>query len=98
MTKPVRAALGVAGVAVIIVALGAVAPTLVVSHGEGLQRAERAELDWPYYGGDQGGAKYSTLADVNTTNVAKLTRAWEWSTGEKNLERYGTRPGNFQTT
>src|SRR5262245_18199259 len=99
MTKPVRAALGVARVAGIIAVLGATAPTLVVSHGEGLQRgAGQPEHDWPYYGGDQGGAKYSPLADVNTTNVAKLARAWEWSTGEKNLEAYGTRPGNFQTT
>ncbi|HEX7139662.1 MAG TPA: hypothetical protein VF219_17550, partial [Vicinamibacterales bacterium] len=91
MTKPVLAAL---------VVLGTLAPATVVSRGESLQRggADRAEQDWPYYGGDQGGSKYSPLADVNTTNVAKLTHAWEWSTGEKNLERYGTRPGNFQTT
>jgi len=54
--------------------------------------------EWPFYGGDQAGTKYSPLADVNTTNVAKLAVAWEWTNGEKALEDFGTRPGNFQTT
>ncbi|HEY7284264.1 MAG TPA: pyrroloquinoline quinone-dependent dehydrogenase [Vicinamibacterales bacterium] len=94
MTKPVPVIL------IALLAMGALAPAVAVSRGEGMQRGatDRAEQDWPYYGGDQGGAKYSPLADVNTTNVAKLTRAWEWSTGEKNLDQFGTRPGNFQTT
>src|SRR5262245_26700245 len=56
------------------------------------------EQDWLVYGGDQAGTKFSTLADINTGNVAKLGIAWQWATGEKNLEQYGTRPGNFQTT
>src|SRR5262245_19603959 len=52
-------------------------------------RQARAEQDWPYYGGDQGGSKYSPLADVNASNVATLTTAWEWSTREKAFEEYG---------
>jgi glucose dehydrogenase len=56
------------------------------------------EVDWPFYGGDQGGTKYSTLTDVNPTTVSQLRAAWEWKTGEKALAAYGTRPGNFQTT
>ena len=55
-------------------------------------------MEWPFYGGDQAGTKFSPLADVNTANVAKLTAAWEWTNGEKALENFGTRPGNFQTT
>jgi quinoprotein glucose dehydrogenase len=91
MTKPALAAL---------LALGAMAPAVLASHGQGGPRgaAARAEQDWPYYGGDQGGTKYSPLADVNTGTASKLTLAWQWSAGEKNLERFGTRPGNFQTT
>ena len=59
---------------------------------------DAAEQDWPYYGGDQGGTKYSALADINRSNVAKLGMAWEWSPREKPLDQYGTRPGTFQTT
>jgi len=91
MTKPALAAL---------LAFTALALVAVVSRGEGVQRgaAAPAEQDWPYYGGDQGSSKYSSLADINASNVSRLGLAWEWSTGEKNLEQFGTRPGNFQNT
>src|SRR6476660_1767988 len=56
------------------------------------------EQDWPFYGGDQGGMKYSPLTDVNASTVSRLAVAWQWATGEKALERFGTRPGNFQAT
>src|SRR5206468_2615013 len=51
------------------------------------------EVDWPFYGGDQGGAKYSPLTDVNPSTVAQLRVAWEWKTGEKALAAHGNRPG-----
>ncbi len=57
-----------------------------------------AEQDWPVYGGDPGGTKFSPLVDVNVENVSKLGVAWEWSTGEKAKPDLGTRPGNFQAT
>src|SRR5262249_6326639 len=66
--------------------------------GVRLQPDHAAMVEWPFYGGDQGGAKYSTLTDVNASNVAKLSAAWEWKTGEKALAEFGTRPGNFQVT
>src|SRR5947209_5745439 len=56
------------------------------------------EGEWPVYGGDQAGTKFSPLADVNTSTVERLDVAWQWSPREKALERYGTRPGNFQAT
>src|SRR5471032_1858979 len=56
------------------------------------------EQDWPFYGGDQGGMKYSRLADVNATTVTRLGIAWEWAPHEKALPAFGTRPGTFQTT
>jgi quinoprotein glucose dehydrogenase len=91
MTKPVFVAL---------LAFAALGSAAVVSRSEGVQRgaAAPAEQDWPYYGGDQGSSKYSSLTDVNTSNVSNLALAWEWSTREKNLEQFGTRPGNFQNT
>jgi quinoprotein glucose dehydrogenase len=57
-----------------------------------------ASGEWPFYGGDQAGTKYSVLTDVNRSTVARLGIAWEWSPREKALDEFGTRPGNFQTT
>src|SRR4051794_13878798 len=58
----------------------------------------KGEQDWPFYGGDQGGMKYSPLTDISAATVARLGVAWEWSPREKALGQFGTRPGNFQAT
>ena len=42
-----------------------------------------AQSDWLHYGQDPGGTKYSTLKQINTTNVAKLQRVWTFHTGDK---------------
>lgn len=55
-------------------------------------------VEWPFYGGDQGGAKYSTLTDINAQNVSQLREAWTWKTDETALPQYGTRPGMFENT
>ena len=60
--------------------------------------APDSRVDWPFYGGDQGGTKFSPLNDINKATVSRLAVAWEWKTGEKALDTYGTRPGSFQTT
>src|SRR5882672_7301556 len=52
------------------------------------------EQDWPFYGGDQGGTKFSPLTDVNTSTAGRLGVAWQWAPREKALEEFGTRPGN----
>jgi quinoprotein glucose dehydrogenase len=54
--------------------------------------------DWPYYGGDQAGEKFSALTQIDKSNVSKLKLAWEWKTGETPLADYGTTPGVFQDT
>jgi quinoprotein glucose dehydrogenase len=41
--------------------------------------------DWPYYGADQSGTRYSALDQINRDNVAELEVAWTYRTGE--LER-----------
>ncbi len=38
--------------------------------------------DWPAYGRDPGGTRYSPLDQINTTNVQRLQRAWVYHTGE----------------
>src|SRR5262245_48499175 len=63
-----------------------------------LAAGKSPEQDWPFYGGDQGGTKYSTVADVNRTTVGRLAPAWEWLPREKALPQFGTRPGAFEAT
>jgi glucose dehydrogenase len=41
-----------------------------------------AQRNWVHHGQDPGGTKYSTLAQINTRNVATLTRAWVLHTGD----------------
>ena len=37
---------------------------------------------WPYYGGDAGGKKYSPLDQIHRGNVKHLEVAWEYDTGD----------------
>lgn len=60
--------------------------------------ASFASREWPYYGGDQGGSKYSQLDQINRGNVNKLQLAWQWRTGEKPFPEYGATPGMFEAT
>ena len=43
---------------------------------------DRAIGDWPYYGGDAGGSRYSPLTQINPANVGKLAQVWEFHTGD----------------
>jgi quinoprotein glucose dehydrogenase len=55
--------------------------------------------DWPAYGADSGGSKYSPLETIDRTNVTKLAVAWTFSTGEplKHLPHSG-KPPSFEAT
>jgi quinoprotein glucose dehydrogenase len=41
-----------------------------------------AASDWGYYGGDAFGQRFSSLDEINRGNVARLTLAWTYRTGE----------------
>jgi glucose dehydrogenase len=54
--------------------------------------------EWRYYGGDAGGMKYSTLKQVNRSNVTQLKVAWKFQTGDVSDGKiYPTRSA-FETT
>ncbi|HTM47501.1 MAG TPA: PQQ-binding-like beta-propeller repeat protein, partial [Bryobacteraceae bacterium] len=38
--------------------------------------------EWPFFGGDAGGAKYSSLKQINRGNVGRLRPAWTYHTGD----------------
>jgi quinoprotein glucose dehydrogenase len=40
------------------------------------------ETDWPAYGGDPFGTRYSTLTQINRSNVGQLQLAWQFDPGD----------------
>ena len=60
--------------------------------------AAASMVEWPFYGGDQAGTKYSALTEINTKTVSRLHVAWQWKTGEEARKEYGTAPGMFEAT
>jgi glucose dehydrogenase len=42
----------------------------------------QAQTDWPAYGHDPGGMRYSPLEQLTPANVGRLHRAWTYHTGE----------------
>jgi len=64
--------------ALAIVALASVAPAYVAAEPP----SGVAEDGWTHYGGDAGGSRYSQLRQIDKDNVARLTPAWEYHTGD----------------
>ena len=50
---------------------------------------KKLQQDWPAYGGGPENTHYSSLAQINRSNVAQLQVAWSFDTGE---------PGGLQTS
>jgi quinoprotein glucose dehydrogenase len=74
------------------VALAMLAPCICI------QAQSPQNGDWPNYGNDPGGMRYSTLTQINRETVAKLKVAWVFHTGDiadgsDNYKRSG-----FETT
>lgn len=44
--------------------------------------ALHGQTDWPEYGHDPGGMRYSPLKQITPANVATLARAWTYDTSE----------------
>src|SRR5262252_9168341 len=54
--------------------------------------------EWPWYGGDAGGSRYSPLTQITKDNVTALRVAWEYHTGEVSDGSGGRRPSAFEAT
>jgi quinoprotein glucose dehydrogenase len=52
-------------------------------YGHGQAASTREADNWPIYGGRTADDHYSTLSQINRTNVRNLTVAWTFDTGEK---------------
>src|SRR5437660_406473 len=55
--------------------------------------AQAAPGDWPAYGRDAGGSRFSPLASITPANVASLQPAWVYRTGDFMWNR-----GRFEAT
>src|SRR5215471_16264734 len=62
------------------------------------QSADDPIADWPYYGGDAGGSRYSPLTQINRANVEQLKVAWEYHTGDVSDGSGGRRKSAFEAT
>jgi quinoprotein glucose dehydrogenase len=56
------------------------------------------QVEWPYYGGDRDGTRYSTLTGITASNVSRLAPAWQWKHWDVPRQDYGTTPGQFEST
>lgn len=56
----------------------------LVLSGAGTARAQSraTAADWPAYGRDPGGTRFSPLAGIDTANVSRLRVAWVYRTGD----------------
>ncbi len=54
--------------------------------------------EWPYYGGDPGGSRYSPLTQITKANVHDLKVAWVFHTGDVSDGSGGWRKSEFETT
>lgn len=63
-----------------VVPLGVVLVLAVSARAE--PAATTADGDWPAYGRDAGGSRFSPLADITPANTGKLAPAWTFHTGE----------------
>ena len=62
----------------LVVIAGVVSGTMVAAAAGGPR-----DVDWPVYGGQKTGDRYSGLTQINRKNVRKLKVAWTFNTGEK---------------
>lgn len=60
------------------------------------QQMSGAGTGWPLYGGDAGGTRYSSLAQITPENAGKLKVAWVYHTGE--MARRGAKRIAYSST
>ena len=57
-----------------------------------------ADGDWPAYGRDSGGSRYSPLNEINRSNVTSLKMAWTYRTGAVDVKGRSASNAAFEAT
>jgi quinoprotein glucose dehydrogenase len=65
---------------------------MVVLAATATYTAQTKPTDWPAYGNDPGGMRYSPLDQINTQNVRQLRRAWTFHTGDASATQFQGTP------
>ncbi len=63
-----------------------------------VRREPEVRGDWPAYGNDAGGSRYSPLAQIDRGNVGQLGVAWTYRTGEADDTSPARRRSAFEAT
>jgi quinoprotein glucose dehydrogenase len=71
---------------------------ILVALALGAQSPSRFDGDWPFYGHDAGGMRYSPLAQITRQNVSRLAVAWTFHTGDVTAGGNGAQRSGFEAT
>ena len=87
---------------IVMLILSAVASHRLLAQGapqrDGVSAPQSSDSDWPNYGRDPGGTRYSPLTQITRANVAQLQVAWRFSTGEAGPDYTTERNTSFEAT
>ncbi len=72
--------------------------TALVAAPATAQRGAPANGEWPTYGGDLGGTKYSPLDQIDATNFGDLEIAWRWQSSDAFMSKTTPSGGEWWTT
>lgn len=84
--------------AFIVIAFGALCLLKLYQHGNAATATAPSPNDWPAYGRDAGGSRYSPLDQINRGNVSKLKIAWTYHTGAEDVKAAGAKNAAFEST
>lgn len=74
-------------------------PGLASVHGAAqVPKNNKSDLEWPAYGRDGGGERYSPLNQINRDNVRNLRVAWSYRTGAADLKGRSAGKAAFEAT
>ncbi|MBO0724081.1 MAG: pyrroloquinoline quinone-dependent dehydrogenase [Blastocatellia bacterium] len=82
----------------IVIALVALGSWETFTHSSVAAGGAKQESDWPAYGRDPGGSRYSPLAQINRENVNSLKVAWTYRTGAADVKASSGKNAAFEAT
>ena len=71
---------------------------VLVSSGADAQQGAPASGEWPTYGGDLGGTKYSPLDQIDAANFSDLEIAWRWQSSDAFMSKTTPSGGEWWAT
>ena len=72
--------------------------TLLLGIGVLAKTKTGTDGDWPGYGRDSGGSRYSPLTEINRSNVSSLKIAWTYRTGAMDVKGRSASNAAFEAT